>query len=152
GADEYRGDEGPMAIEHYRTVLPLTDRFVEAAQQAGIPFTDDYNGKRHEGVGYSQNNRRGRFRESAAKVFLRPALKRENLRVETRVLATRLLFDGRRCTGVELRRDGKTIVAKATRETIVAAGAVGSPHLLQVSGIGDPPHLQSIGVEVVQAA
>ena len=152
GADEYRGEEGPMAIEHYRTVLPLTDRFVEAAQQTGIPLTDDYNGKRHEGVGYSQNNRRGRFRESAAKVFLRPARKRENLRVETNVLATRLLFDGKRCTGVELKRDGETIVAKAAREVIVAAGAVGSPHLLQISGIGDPAHLSSIGVDVAHAS
>jgi choline dehydrogenase len=152
GADEYRGEEGPMAIEHYRTVLPLTHRFVEAAQQAGIPFTDDYNGKRHEGVGYSQNNRRGRFRESAAKVFLRPALRRDNLRVETNVLATRLLFDGKRCTGVELLRGGETIIAKAARETIVAAGAVGSTQLLQSSGIGDPAQLSALGVKEVQAS
>jgi len=152
GGDEFRGDEGEMAIEFYRTVLPLTRRFVEAAQQAGIPPTDDYNGKRHAGVGYSQNSRRGRFRESAAKVFLRPALARENLRVETGALACRLLFEGTRCTGVLLRRGDGDIVAKATRETIVAAGAVGSPQLLQLSGIGDPDHLRGLGIEVVQAA
>jgi choline dehydrogenase len=152
GGDEYRGDEGEMAVEHYRTVLPLTDHFVAAAQQAGIPLTDDYNGKRHEGVGYSQNNRRRRFRESTAKVFLKPALARENLRVETNVLATKLLFDGKRCVGVEFRRDGETMIAKAKREVIIAAGAVGSPHLLQISGIGDPAHLQSIGVDVVAAS
>ncbi len=150
--DEYRGKQGEMAVEHYRTVLPLTDHFVAAAQQAGIPLTGDYNGKRHAGVGYSQNTRRGRFRESTAKAFLKPALGRNNLRVETNVLANRLLFDGRRCTGVELRRGGKTIVVKAAREVIVAAGAVGSPHLLQVSGIGDPAHLASIGVNVIHAA
>ena len=152
GADEFRGNEGPMAIEHYRTVLPMTDRFVEAAQQTGIPLTDDYNGKRQEGVGYSQNNRRGRFRESSARVFLRPALKRANLRVETNVLAERLTFDGKRCTGVVLSRGDEKIVAKASREVIVAAGTVGSPHLLQLSGIGDPAHLSSIGVEVVHAS
>lgn len=152
GEDEYRGEDGEMAIEHYRTVLPLTDHFVAAAQQAGIPLTDDYNGARHEGVGYSQNNRRGRFRESAAKVFLRPARKRGNLRVETNVLAKRLTFDGKRCTGVRLARGGKEIVAKARREVIVAAGAVGSPHLLQLSGIGDPEHLRSIGIDVVAAS
>ena len=152
GADEFRGNEGEMAVEHYRTVLPLTDHFVAAAQEAGIPLTDDYNGNRHEGVGYSQNNRRGRFRESSAKVFLKPARGRANLQIETNVLAEKLLFDGKRCTGVQLRRGNKTIIAKASREVIVAAGAVGSPHLLQVSGIGDPAHLSSIGVDVVHAA
>jgi choline dehydrogenase len=150
GGDGYRGGEGPMAVEHYRTVLPLTHHFVEAAQQAGIPLTDDYNGARQEGVGYSQNNRRRRFRESTARVFLKPVLGRANLRVETDALACRLLFAGQRCTGVLLRRDGRDIIAKATREVIVAAGAVGSPHLLQISGVGEPEHVKSLGIEVVQ--
>ena len=152
GADEHRGGEGEMAVEHYRTVLPLTDHFVEAAQQAGIPRTPDYNGARQEGVGYSQNSRRRRIRESTARAFLRPALRRPNLRVETGALACRLLFDGKRCTGVLLRRGERTLVARAAREVIVAAGAVGSPHLLQLSGIGEPEHLRSLGIALVQAA
>ena len=111
GKDDFRNDAGEMAVEYYRTVLPLTDHFVTAAQQAGIPFTPDYNGARQEGVGYSQNSRRKRWRASTARAFLAPARGRENLRVETNVLACRLLFAGKRCTGVLLRRDGKHIEA-----------------------------------------
>jgi len=152
GKDALRGNDGEMAVENYRTVLPLTDRFVEAAQQAGIPFTPDYNGATQEGVGYSQNTRRGRFRASTARAFLAPARVRPNLRVETNVLACKLLFQGKTCTGVLLHRDGHYLIAKAARDVIVAAGAIGSPHLLQVSGIGDPAHLKSIGVDVLQAS
>jgi choline dehydrogenase len=150
--DSHRGDDGEMAVEFYRTVLPLTDHFVAAAQQAGTPLNADYNGARQDGVGYSQSSRRGRFRQSTARAFLSPALVRPNLRVETNVLACELMFQGKVCTGVLARRDGRYIIAKAAREVIVAAGAIGSPHLLQISGIGDPQHLQSIGVNVVQAA
>ncbi|MGZ3411544.1 MAG: GMC family oxidoreductase [Xanthobacteraceae bacterium] len=149
GADDYRGGGGPMAVEQYRTVLPLTDRFVAAAVDVGIPLNPDYNGARQEGVAYSQNSRRKRFRESTARSFLAPAMNRPNLRVETNVVAQRLTFEGKRCTGVLLARGGKTIFASAAREVIVAAGAVGSPHLLQISGIGAPDHLRSIGVDVV---
>jgi choline dehydrogenase len=148
----YRGDAGEMAVEHYRTVLPLTDHFVTAAQQAGVPLNPDYNGARQEGVGYSQNSRRGRFRASTARAFLAPALVRPNLRVEPNALACELMFQGKRCTGVLLRRDGHYFIANAAREVIVAAGAVGSPHLLQISGIGDPQHLRSIGVDVLHAS
>jgi choline dehydrogenase len=152
GADAYRGGDGPMAVEQYRTVLPLTDRFVAAAQDVGISLNPDYNGARQEGVGYSQNSRRKRFRASTARAFLAPARHRQNLRVETGVLAQKLVFDGKRCVGVLLRQGDKTIFASAAREVIVAAGAVGSPHLLQISGIGLPDHLRSIGVDVVHAS
>jgi choline dehydrogenase len=151
GVNSYRGGDGPMAVEQYRTVLPLTHRFVEAAQDAGIPLTPDYNGARQEGVAYSQNSRRKRFRASTARAFLDPARVRKNLRVVTDALAQKLTFSGRRCTGVLLRQGDRTIFAAAAREVIVAAGAVGSPHLLQISGIGAPDHLRSIGVDVVHA-
>jgi choline dehydrogenase len=151
GGDSLRGGDGPMAVEHYRTVLPLTDRFVEAAVDAGIPLNPDYNGARQEGVGYSQNSRRKRFRQSTARAFLTPARGRSNLRIETDALAQHLTFDGRRCTGVLIGRGGKTILISAAREVIVSAGAIGSPHLLQLSGIGAPDHLRSIGVDVVHA-
>ncbi len=99
GEDSFRGKDGPFRIEDYRTVLPLTHRFVEAAQQAGFAFTPDLNSAKHVGVGYSQMSRNGRFRGSTARTFLARARKRANLRIETSAMASRLLFDGKRCTG-----------------------------------------------------
>src|SRR6201990_2764007 len=102
GADpEYRGQGGPLKVEDYRTILPLTHHFVEAAQQAGFPFNPDLNGKQRYGVGYSQMTRRGRWRGSTAQTFLREARRRPNLRVETNAQGGKLVFEGKRCTGVE---------------------------------------------------
>ncbi len=149
GDTDYRGKGGPLRVEDYRTILPLTHRFVEAAQQVGFAFSTDLNGKMQEGVGYSQMTRIGRFRGSTARTFLAEARKRENLRIETDAQATRLLFDGRRCVGVAFRQRGMAREARAAREVILCGGAVNSPHLLHVSGIGPAEHLQSIGVAVV---
>jgi choline dehydrogenase len=146
---DYRGKDGPLKVEDYRTILPLTHRFIEAAQQAGYRFSKDLNGREQEGVGYSQMTRKGRWRGSTAQTFLKQAEARPNLRVETEALATKILFEGKRCTGVAFRRRGQTIEARAHREVILCGGAVNSPHLLQVSGVGPAEHLQSIGVEVV---
>ncbi|HEX3885646.1 MAG TPA: GMC family oxidoreductase N-terminal domain-containing protein [Stellaceae bacterium] len=149
GDPEYRSKGGPLIVEDYRTILDLTHKFVEAAQQAGFEFTPDYNGKQQEGVAYSQMTRRGKWRGSTAQTFLREARGRGNLRVETDAIATRLLFDGKRCTGVAYRQRGAEKQEIATREVILCGGAVNSPHLLQISGIGPASHLQSIGVPVV---
>ena len=149
GEADYRGKGGPLQVEDYRTILPLTHRFVEAAQQAGFPLSRDLNGRVQEGVGYSQMTRMGRFRGSTARTFLAAAKHRANLRVETDALATRLLFDGKRCTGVAFRQRGQDQQAHAAREVILCGGAVNSPHLLQISGIGPAAHLQSIGVPVL---
>ncbi len=149
GDPEYRNQGGPLIVEDYRTVLDLTHRFVEAAQQAGFPFTSDYNGKQQEGVAYSQMTRRGRWRGSTARTFLAQARGRSNLRVETDAIVTRLLFDGKRCTGIAFRQNGVDRQELAAREVIVCGGAVNSPHILQISGIGPAAHLQSIGVPVV---
>ncbi|MDX1434373.1 MAG: GMC family oxidoreductase N-terminal domain-containing protein [Gammaproteobacteria bacterium] len=151
GDDDYRGRDGPMVVEDYRTILPLTHFFVEAAQQAGHEFNPDLNGPRQEGVGYSQMSRAGRFRASTAAAYLRRARRRANLHVATGAMATRLTFEGRRCTGVEFRRDGHSVRARATREVVVSGGTVNSPHLLQVSGIGPPEHLRALGIDVVHA-
>jgi len=148
GDPEVRGKGGPLKVEDYRTILPLTHRFVEAAQQAGFPFSADLNGKMQEGVGYSQMTRKGRFRGSTAQTFLAEARSRDNLRIETDALATRLLLDGKRCVGVAFRQRGSDREARAGREVILCGGAVNSPHLLQISGIGPAEHLQSIGVAV----
>jgi choline dehydrogenase len=150
GDEKYRGRSGPLPVTDYDTVLPLTHRFVEAAQQAGHPRTD-VNGARQEGVDYSTMTRRGRFRGSTAQTYLKQARGRPNLRVETDAVATGLVFEGRRCTGVRFRQRGQDREIRAAREVIVCGGAINSPHLLQVSGVGDPAHLKSIGVEVRHA-
>jgi choline dehydrogenase len=148
GKDGRRGKAGPILVEDYRTTLDLTRRFVDAAQQAGIPFTTDLNGETHEGVGFSQMSRNGRFRGSTARTFLAQARGRQNLRIETKAFATRLLFEGRQCIGVAFRQHGKERRILA-REVILSGGTINSPHLLQVSGVGPAAHLKSIGVDVV---
>ncbi len=149
GDDELRGKSGPLKIEDYRTILPLTHRFVEAAQQAGLPFAKDLSGVAPaEGVGYSQMSRNGRFRGSTAQTFLRAARRRSNFRVLTNAIALRILLDGRRATGVRIDQMGRERDVRARREVIVSSGTIASPHLLQVSGIGPAEHLKSIGVDV----
>jgi len=150
GDEKYRGRSGPLPVADYDTILPLTHRFVEAAQQAGHALTD-VNGARQEGVAYSTMTRRGRFRGSTARTYLAEARGRANLTVVTEALATALIFEGRRCVGVRYRQRGEDREVRAAREVIVAGGAINSPHLLQVSGVGDPAHLKSIGVELRHA-
>ena len=149
GEEEFRGKGGPLQVEDYRTILPLTHHWIQGAQEAGFPFSADLNGRSPEGVGYSQMTRLGRWRGSTAQTFLKEARKRPNLRVETDALASRLLFEGNRCVGVEFRQHGQPVVARAAKEVIVSGGAVNSPHLLQISGVGPAAHLQKIGVPVV---
>jgi choline dehydrogenase len=148
GEDSHRGRGGVLAVESYRTILPLTHKFVEAAQQAGFSFTPDYNGPRQEGVAYSQMTRNNRFRASTARSFLAEARQRPNLKVVTEAIGTGLLFEGKRCVGATYRQGGQNKEVRADREVIVSGGAINSPHLLQVSGIGPAAHLQSIGVPV----
>ncbi len=149
GDPEVRGNSGPLKVEDYRTILPLTHRFVEGAQQAGFQFSKDLNGRVQEGVGYSQMTRKGKWRGSTAQTFLKEARGRDNLRVETEALASRLLFDGTRCVGVSFRQRGELKEVRATKEVILCGGAINSPHLLQISGVGPAEHLKSIGVPVV---
>lgn len=146
GSDAFRGRDGPLRVDNYRTILELTHRFVNAAVEAGFPRFPDLNAATDEGVGYSQMARDGRFRASSARAFLAPAMRRSNLRVVTNTMITGLDFDGRRCIGVRGRRDGSEVTWRARREVLLSAGAIGSPHLLQVSGVGDATHLQSLGL------
>ena len=148
GDPEIRGQGGPLQVEDYRTILPLTHRFIEAAQQAGHPFRKDLNGKEQEGVGYSQMTRIGRWRGSTARTYLAAAKGR--VRVETDAQAARLIFEGNRCVGAEYRQHGTLRTIRAAREVIVSGGAVNSPHLLQMSGIGPAEHLRSLGIPVLR--
>jgi choline dehydrogenase len=149
GDEKYRSKGGPLVVEDYRTILPITHKFIEAAQQAGFPLTKDYNGAQQEGVSYSQMTRNRRFRASTARTFLAQAKGRPNLNIITEAQTGKLLFDGKKCVGVAYCRGGRDLEIRANCEVIVCAGAVNSPHILQISGIGPAQHLQSIGVDVL---
>ncbi|NCF29466.1 MAG: choline dehydrogenase [Gammaproteobacteria bacterium] len=148
GADAFHGADGPLGVSDVHR-NELCDAYIEAARQAGIPYNDDFNGARQEGVGYFQlTTRRGR-RSSTAVSYLKPARKRPNLHVVTGALATRILFEGRRATGISYLHNGETRTASVRRELVLSGGAINSPQLLQLSGIGPGALLQSHGIEVV---
>jgi choline dehydrogenase len=130
---------------------PLTEHYLAAAQQLGLPFNRDFNGAEQYGVGYNPVNiHRGR-RMSSATVFLKPAAKRSNLKIETDAVVTRIQFEGRRAVGVTYARGKVEEQARADREVIVSAGAINTPQLLQLSGIGPPGLLSRHGIAVVLA-
>ncbi len=148
GEDAFHGVGGPMRVADSRAMTPLVDMMVEAARQAGHEHNPDFNGARQEGVGRFQLTQRGGLRESTADAFLRPAIDRPNLEVITRAMATRVLFDASRATGVEIFRDARLTQVRAQREVIVCAGAYQSPVLLMVSGIGPEDQLAPLGVAI----
>ncbi|GLS32179.1 choline dehydrogenase [Mesorhizobium albiziae] len=150
GADAWRGRGGPLHVtDCSASVHPLTRRYLKAAQEAGLPFNPDFNGASQEGVGVYQISTKNGRRMSAARAFLRPAMKRGNVRVETGALATRILFEGRRAVGIEYEKNGRSQSVRAAREVIISGGSVNSPQLLQLSGIGPTDLLKSLGIEVL---
>lgn len=152
GADEWRGRGGPVHITDNRLrVHPLTEAFLKAGSELGLPLNPDFNGASLDGVGVYQINTKGGRRMSAARAFLRPAMRRANVRVETEALATRILFEGRHAIGIEYRQGGQTRTARAGREVILATGSVNTPQLLELSGVGDPALLGSLGIPLVHA-
>ncbi len=148
GGDAYRGSSGPLHVTTGTQPNPQFGAFIEAGQQAGYPFTPDLNGRQQEGFGRMDMTIYKGRRWSTAMAYLRPAMKRPNLRVETRALAGRILFEGRRATGIEDAQDGRLERVRAEREVILAGGAINSPQLLMLSGVGPADHLQEIGVPV----
>lgn len=153
GEDEWRGTGGPLFISANRRDLhPLVETFLRSAEAAGLPRNEDFNGARQEGVGIYQMTIRNARRNSAARAFLRPAMKRPNLTVLTHAQVTRVLFEGRRAVGVEYRRQGGSGRVRAESDVILAGGAVGSPHLLMLSGIGPAAQLKALGIAVVAEA
>ncbi|WP_371039442.1 GMC family oxidoreductase [Rhodosalinus sp. FB01] len=149
GADAFHGEEGPLSVSNMRLQRPICDAWVAAAQEAGYPFNPDYNGATQEGVGYFQLTARNGRRCSAAVAFLNPVRKRENLTILTRAQASHILLEGKRATGVVWRdRAGAEHVVRAGTEVVLSSGAIGSPHLLMLSGLGDAAHLQDHGIEV----
>ncbi|HKX31073.1 MAG TPA: choline dehydrogenase [Blastocatellia bacterium] len=149
GADEYHGVGSLLNVADLRYVNPLSHQFIEAAQQAGYRRTPDFNGDRQEGVGFFQVTQKNGRRHSAAAAFLKPALSRSNLVVKTRAHVIRLLFDHRRVTGVVFRHQGQIEQVRASREVILSGGAVNSPQLLMLSGIGPADQLRALDLPVV---
>ncbi|MER8536580.1 GMC family oxidoreductase N-terminal domain-containing protein [Mesorhizobium sp. M1005] len=152
GADQWRGVGGPLHVTDCSTsVHPLTKRYLAAANQAGLPLNPDFNGASQEGAGVYQITTRNGRRMSAARAFLRPAMKRKNVRVEINALATKILFEGKRAVGIEYLQNGATKTARAGREIILSGGSVNSPQLLQLSGVGPSALLGALGIPVVHA-
>ena len=149
GGDMYRGGDGPLDTTYGPLTNPLHHAWLEAAQQAGYELTPDVNGERQEGFGRMDMTVRNGARCSAAKAYLRPAMKRDNVKVITHALATRVLFEGRRAIGVEYERGGQVGQVTANREVILAGGPINSPQLLKLSGVGPAAELAALGIAVV---
>jgi len=151
GANAWRGDDGPLAVQYCRYQDPLNDAFIAAAREAGHATTDDYNAAHPEGFGRLQVTIEGGRRMSAARAYLRPAIARGNVEVRVGAQATRIVFDGDRACGVEYVTAGATQRVGAAREVIVAGGVINTPQLLMLSGIGEPGQLAQHGIAVKAA-
>ncbi|MGB1473937.1 MAG: GMC family oxidoreductase, partial [Candidatus Puniceispirillaceae bacterium] len=152
GDDVYRGQSGEQIVTDLEWRHPLCDAFVEAAVDMGMPRNPDYNGRSQEGVSYIQRTTLGRRRVSAARAFLNPAKSRPNLKIITSAQTTKILFEGKRAIGVRYARGGrggKLTDILAGREVILSSGVINSPHLLQVSGVGDAQKLKAMGIDLV---
>jgi 4-pyridoxate dehydrogenase len=147
GADTYRGSDGPLNTRFTTFEDPICEAFLAAGQSAGHTFTEDYNGKQQEGFARIQMTLRNGHRGSTARTYLRPALNRANLSVETNALTTKIVMEGTRAVGIEYIKDGQVRVARADREVILAGGSINSPQLLMLSGIGHPDELKPHGIQ-----
>ncbi len=150
GADAFHGIGGPLPVSDWRHPDPLSEAFVAAAEETGLPRNPDFNGASQEGAGFFQTTTRLGRRASTAVAYLRPALRQGNLAVETSALAQRVVFDGRRATAVEYRQAGGAVqTARARKEILVSSGAYNSPQLLQLSGVGPKDLLRDHGIDMV---
>ena len=149
GADEMHGSGGEWRVDEQRLSWEILDAYRDAAEQAGIAKIEDFNRGDNEGSSYFRVNQKDGWRWNTSKGFLRPAKKRSNLTVVTHAQVQRVIFDGKRACGVEVKRHGKAESYRTNGEVILSAGAVGSPQILELSGIGNPTHLKKMGIDVV---
>jgi choline dehydrogenase-like flavoprotein len=147
--DNYHGAGGPLNVADLRSSNPFQDHFLEAGKQLQLPVTDDFNGAHQQGLGIYQVTQKNGERWSAARAYIEPNLSRPNLKVVTGAQARKIVFDGKRATGVEFIRDGKTESVSARREVVLSGGAFHSPQLLMLSGIGNAADLKNFGIGVV---
>ncbi|MDJ0641137.1 MAG: GMC family oxidoreductase N-terminal domain-containing protein, partial [Paracoccaceae bacterium] len=146
--DDYHGTEGPLGVSAPRGALPICDAFIRAAQQYGIPYNPDFNGAQQAGTGFYQLTQKDLERSSAAIAFLHPATKRPNLTLRSNQQVRRIVLEQGRAIGIEVETEGGSEVIRANREVLVTSGAIGSPRLLMLSGIGPADDLNAVGVEV----
>ncbi|MCY4260058.1 MAG: GMC family oxidoreductase N-terminal domain-containing protein [Rhodobacteraceae bacterium] len=144
----YHGTDGPLSVSMPKATLPVCDAFLRAAQAYGIPFNPDFNGPRQAGIGFYQLTQRAVRRCSTSQSYLKPAMNRPNLTVQAQTQALHIVLEQGRATGIVVQRKGREQTLRANREVIVAAGAIGSPRLLLLSGIGPADHLNDVGVAV----
>ncbi len=149
GNPDTRGVDGPLHISDIHEYHPLCEAFIDGVVSLGVPLNPDYNGRSQEGVAYYQRTIRRGSRHSAAKAFLRPAMRRRNLKVIKKAMVKKITLKDGRCTGVHFQRHGTDHFVLARNSVILSAGAIGSPHLLQVSGIGPGALLQALGIPMV---
>jgi len=150
GEDEYRGGSGPLHTCNGTGMKnPLYEAFINAGNEAGYGITDDYNGYRQEGMSKMDMTVKGGVRSSTANAYLKPVLHRENLTVITKALTKRVILEGRKAVGVEFEKNGDTQQIKVNKEVILSAGSIGSPHILQMSGIGPANVLREAGIDVL---
>jgi len=148
-AQNLRGQKGPMHIDQVRERPLIAEHVLEAAKEAGYSYNEDYNGQQQDGFGYYQVTQNRSARWSTYDGYLKPALGRANLAVLTHAFVQKLIFEGRLCVGVEYRHNAQNITVRARKSVILAAGAIQSPQLLELSGVGDPERLQTLGIPVV---
>ncbi|CCN70310.1 Polyethylene glycol dehydrogenase [Vibrio nigripulchritudo SFn118] len=151
GKSEFHGVGGPLKVSDLRLRRPIADFFIQAAVQAGIPENPDYNGASQEGVGYFQQTAYKGFRWSTAKGFLKPVLSRPNLTVALHAQVHRILFEGKTAIGIEYQQKQSKVIAKASKEIILSSGAIGSPQILQLSGIGDRDLMDQLNIPLIHA-
>jgi len=149
GADALHGGDGPLKVSDTIFTHEMDRAFIDACTSLGFPHNPDFNGLSQEGAGQYQFTIGGRWRSSTSAAYLRPALKRPNLQVISGAAVTRLLFEGKRAIGVEFRRSGRTEIVRAAAEVLLSAGAIASPQVLQLSGVGPGAVVQSLGVDLV---
>ena len=146
---DYRGGDGPLNVSRGKSKNPLYQAFIDAGVQAGYPFTDDMNGYQQEGFGWMDMTVHKGKRWNTANAYLRPALHRKNLKAETKAMITRILFENNQAVGVEYHQDNMIRRVRATKEVILCGGAINSPQLLMLSGVGNADDLRKLGIPVV---
>ncbi len=152
GDPDFRGGGGPLTVSDLTETYPILDRVIEASTEIGYAPNPDYNAERQDGISYFQVTQKGGRRMSTARAYLKPARSRQNLQVETNAFAQKILLEGKKAVGVSYLKGTEVREARARREVILCAGAIQSPQLLEVSGIGDPTHLNALGIEVQHAS
>ncbi len=149
GNDDYRGKNGPLFVTDIVDKHPICEEFIKGSKELNIPLQEDYNSSNQEGIFYYQRTIKNGMRFSASDAFLKPALKRNNVQIYSNTMVLKIIFKNKKAIGLVCEKDNKKFEIFAEKEIILCAGAIGTPHLLQISGVGNPEHLKNIGVSTL---